>query len=155
MYHNDYESKNVHWVCLSGTKLNILTKKYERDYMIMTGLFSKNFKGLLISKHQSLTIDTVTSYIGTERILSYVGVSQNEDIFVKGYNCVFSWWWNFTKSKTFRRLKFNYNWILALSQSYADSHSKFCNSNSLWNNGVSWICSSFEIYAKKSQEYSR
>lgn len=101
----------------------------------MTGLFSKNFKGLLISKHQSLTIDTVTSYIGTERILSYVGVSQNEDIFVKGYNCVFSWWWNFTKSKTFRRLKFNYNWILALSQSYADSHSKFCNSNSLWNNG--------------------
>lgn len=56
----------------------------------MTGLFSKNFKGSLISKHQSLTIDTVTSYIGTERILSYVGVSQNEDIFVKGYNCVFS-----------------------------------------------------------------
>ena len=99
--------------------------------------------------------DTVTSYIGTERILSYVGVSQNEDIFVKGYNCVFSWRWNFTKSKTFRRLKFNYNWILALSQSYADSHNKFCNSNSLWNNGVSIICSSFEIYAKKSQEYSR
>lgn len=88
--HNDYEAKNVHWVCLSGTKLNILTKKYERDYMIMTGLFSKNFKGSLISKHQSLTIDTVTSYIGTEQILSYVGVSQNEDIFVKGYNCVFS-----------------------------------------------------------------
>lgn len=58
--------------------------------MIMMGLFSKNFKGLLILKYQFLMIDIVILYIGIEWILFYVGVFQNEDIFVKGYNCVFS-----------------------------------------------------------------
>lgn len=51
VYYNDYELKNVYWVCLFGIKLNIFIKKYERDYMIMMGLFSKNFKGLLILKY--------------------------------------------------------------------------------------------------------
>lgn len=88
--YNDYELKNVYWVCLFGIKQNIFIKKYERDYMIMMGLFSKNFKGLLILKYQFLMIDIVILYIGIEWILFYVGVFQNEDIFVKGYNCVFS-----------------------------------------------------------------
>ena len=58
--------------------------------MIMMGFFSKHIKRRILNFKTRVFDDTVTSYIGTERILSYVGVFQNEDIFVKRYNRVFS-----------------------------------------------------------------